>query len=191
MRAVVTLIAVGLAAGSWLAIRHRPQEASAEPVIATGRAYEIASVSLDGRNLPTAALRDALATRAGSPLDVATLKRDRVALVDTLADRGHLTAQVGEPRVTFGPAGAVYVTFPVEPGPLFRIRSVRVAGAKASEAGVLTLGVGEVADGSGIALARRSLEQRLRVRGRSQGSVAVETELVLGDGVVDVVLGAR
>lgn len=182
-------MALVLAAG-WVAISHLPDEAAAEPVAANVRPQEILSVSIDGRGLPMAALRDVLETQAGTLIDLSTVQRDRAALTKVLVDRGYLAARVDPPRVMFGAGGAVYVTFPVAQGPMFRIRSIRVAGASANEAGVVTLAGGEVADADRIALTRRAVEARLKVRGKQD---AVEASLALDSaaGLVDIQLTAR
>jgi hypothetical protein len=184
------VIAVILVLGSWVGLRHLPGEAKAEPITANVRPQEIVSVSLDGRGLPTAALRAALETRAGTLIELATVQRDRESLRGVLVARGYLVAQVELPRVTFGPGGAVYVTFPISLGPQFRIRRITIEGATAVEAGVQTLGVGEVADARGIGLARRSLEERLLVRGKH---TIVESRLLpdAPTGLVDVALAAH
>ncbi len=183
------LMALVLAAG-WVAIRHLPDEAQAEPVTRDVRPQEVLSVSLDGRELPMAALRDVLETRPGTLVDLAAVKRDRVALEKVLVDRGYLAARVESPRVTFGAGGVVFVTFPIAQGPLFRIRNIAVAGASANESGILTIAGGEVADSERIALTRRAVEARLKVRGKQD---AVEAALVLdvAAGLVDIQLTAR
>ena len=189
MRAVLLLSVIVLAAG-WVGIRHLPDEAQAEPVVLDVRPQEVLSVALDGRGLPMAALRDVLETQAGALIDLATVKRDRVALTDVLVSRGYLAARVEDPRITFGAGGAVYVTFPIKQGPLFRIRNVTVVGASAAQIGVVTLAAGEVADADRIALARKSVEERLRVRGK-QDAVAASLALDTTAGVVDLQLTAR
>src|SRR5690606_19430341 len=115
VRSLLLLLVLAVAGGVAV-IRHLPEEAQAEPA-RVSRPQEIASVALDGRDLPTAALREVLATRAGELIDLEALARDRRALEAALVARGHLAAKVGEPRVTFGTGGAAYVTFPVSQGP--------------------------------------------------------------------------
>jgi hemolysin activation/secretion protein len=177
-------------AGGWVAIRHLPDDAQAEPVAVGVRPQEVLSVSLDGRELPVAALRDVLETRAGTLIDLATVQRDRAALTKVLSDRGYLAARVDQPRVTFGAGGAVYVTFSITQGPLFKIRNISVSGASASEAGVVTLAGGEVADADRIALTRRAVEARLKVRGK-QGAVQASLALDTAAGLVDLQLTAH
>jgi hemolysin activation/secretion protein len=176
--------------GAWAVIRHLPaSEAKAEASAAAGRPQEIQSVSLDGRGLPLAALRDVLETKAGQLVDLATLSRDRAVLEEALIARGYLAARVADARVTFGAGGATFVTFPIEPGPMFRIRNVTVTGASAQEAGVVTLGAGETADAARITQARQALEARLGVR--SQRSLVL-TRLApdMAAGLVDIELAA-
>lgn len=189
MRVVLVLTVIALALG-WVAVRHLPEEAQAEPLVLEGRPQEVLSVSLDGRGLPTAALRDVLSTRPGQLVDLATVEKDRAALTEALVARGYLTAQVAEPRVTFGPGGVVYVTFPIKQGPLFRIRNVSVEGASAAQIGVVTVAGGDVADAERIARARKAVEERLRVRGKQH---VVETSFALdaAAGVVDLLITAR
>lgn len=189
MRALLFVMTVALAAG-WVGIRHLAAEAQAEPVATSVRPQEILSVSLDGRGLPMAALRDALQTRPGTLIDLATIQRDRQALTELLVERGYLAAKVAEPRVMFGAGGAVYVTFPIEQGPQFRLRNVTVAGASAAEAGIVTFAGGDVADAARIALARRAVEERLRIRG-TQSVVEASLSLDVVAGLVDLQLIAR
>lgn len=181
---------VALAAG-WVGIRHLPADAQAEPVVLNVRPQEIRSVALDGdRGLPMAALRDVLETKAGGLIDLAAVKRDRAALATVLIERGHLAAVVGEPRVTFGAGGVVYVTFPIKQGPIFHLRNVTVDGASATEAGIVTFAGGDVADADRIARARKAVEERLRVRGK-QSVVEASLALDTAAGVADLTLTAR
>jgi hypothetical protein len=186
VRSLLVLLALA-AAGTWAVIRHLPESEAQAEVITVARPQEIQSVSLDGRNLPLAALRDVLTTRPGNLIDLDALARDRAVLEQTLVERGYLAAHVTDARVTFGAGGATYVTFPVEQGPMFHIRNVTVSGANAQDAGVVILGTGEPADASRLTLARQALEARLEVR--SKHSVVV-TKLApdLAAGVVDVEL---
>ena len=189
MRAVLILTAIGLGLG-YVGVRHLAEDAQAEPVQLDVRPQQILSVALDGRGLPTAALREVLETRAGGLIDLATVERDRVALTQTLVARGYLTAKVAEPRVMFGAGGAVYVTFPIQQGTLFRIRAVTVEGASAAEAGIVTFDGGDIADADRIARARKAVEERVRVRGTQH---AVTAELVLdgANALADLRLTAR
>lgn len=183
------LMALALAAG-WVVLQHLPDEAQAEPVARDVRPQEVLSVSLDGRELPVAALREVLETQPGTLIDLAAVQRDRVALTKVMVDRGYLAARVETPRVTFGAGGVVYVTFSITQGALFRIRNIAVAGASAHEAGILTLASGEVADADRIALTRRAVEARLKVRGK-QHAVDAALALDTAAGLVDIQLTAR
>ena len=188
MRSILALLVLA-AVGGWAIIRHLP-ESEAQPgaqVVSVSRPQQILSVSLDGRNLPLAALRDRLATKAGDLIDLATLARDRATLESTLVGGGYLAAQVGDARVTFAATGATFVTFPIEAGPMFRIRNVSVTGASKDDAGVVTLGAGQTADASRIALARQALESRIEVR-RKQSIVVTKLVPDVAAGVVDVEL---
>lgn len=191
MRSLLLFLAL-VAVGAWAVIRHLPEsqaQAGASAIVSGVRPQEIRSVSLDGRGLPLAALRDVLQSKAGQLVDLATLARDRAVLEETLVARGYLAAKVDEARVTFGAGGATFVTFPIETGPMFRIRNVTVTGARAQDAGVVTLGAGETADAARITQARQALEARLGVR--SQRSLVL-TRLVpdVAAGLVDVELTA-
>jgi outer membrane protein assembly factor BamA len=134
-------------------------------------------------------LRDVLKTQAGDLVDLAVVRADRQRLEDALVADGYLTARVAEPRVTFGEGRGVFITFAITQGPQFRIRDVRVTGAAASDAGVITIGVGEVADAARIALAREALTERLAARGAKRPVVAHIVPDVAA-GVADVELSA-
>jgi len=190
VRALLAVMTIALAAG-WVGIRHLPADAQAEPVTLNARPQEIRSVSLDGdRGLPMAALRDVLETKAGGLIDLAAIKRDRAALQAVLIERGYLAATVGDARVTFGAGGVVYVTFPIQQGPVFRLRNITVEGASATEAGIVTFAGGDVADAERIARARKAVEERLRVRGK-QHVVEASLSLDAAAGVADLTLSAR
>lgn len=190
MRSLLLFLAL-VVVGAWAVIRHLPEsqaQAGASTVVGV-RPQEIRSVALDGRNLPLAALRDVLQSKPGQLVDLAMLARDRAVLEEALVARGYLAAKVDEARVTFGAGGATFVTFPIETGPMFRIRNVTVTGAREQDAGVVTLGAGETADAARITQARQALEARLGVR--SQRSLVL-TRLVpdVAAGLVDVELTA-
>jgi len=186
VRSVLLLLALAVA-GTWAVVTHLPESEAQAEAITVARPQEIQSVSLDGRNLPLAALRDVLLTKPGALINLDTLSRDRSVLEETLVARGYLAAHVADARVTFGTGGATYVTFPIEAGPMFHIRSVSITGASELDAGVVTLGAGETADASRLTLARQALQARLEVR--SKHSLVV-TKLApdLAAGVVDVEL---
>jgi len=184
------LLAVGLVAASvWAVVQHLPEgEAQAEPQGI--RPQQVQSVSLDGGpRLPDAALRAVLETRAGDQLDAAKLGHDRTAMQDTLAARGYLAAKVGAAQVSFDESGAAYVTFAVDPGRQFHVRSVTVTGATAKDAGVVTIAAGEVVSTSRITQARDALADRLAARGK-RGTVTVNMSTDEAAAAVDVVLAA-
>jgi outer membrane protein assembly factor BamA len=132
MKLAAALVAVAvLAVGGWTTARWRKQPAPPAPA-PTAPPREVASIRLDGPSLPIVTLQGALATRLGSPVDEATLAADRVRISDILTERGHLGAEVAPATVLYGPSGA-HVTFAVVPGPIYRIRSVRVEGAAAAD----------------------------------------------------------
>ena len=185
------LVAAGLAAAAvWGVVHQLPEgEAQAEPQAM--RAREVASVSLDGGpRLPLAALRAVLETRAGDELDQAKLDQDRTAMEQALEARGFLAPAVGPAQVTFDNAGAAFVTFAVETGPEFHVRSVSVTGATAKDAGVVTLTTGDVVSPARIAEARDALADRLTARGK-RGNVTVQMTTDAAAAAVDVVLSAQ
>jgi outer membrane protein assembly factor BamA len=186
VRSLVVLIAIAIAAG-WLGIRHLPARAEAD-VVAPVRRGEVQSVALDGRGLPMTLLRGVLATQPGQLVDSENLARDRAALAAALADRGYLAARVEPARIVDGKAGA-FVTFAIDPGVQFRVRSVTVAGAAQRDAGVITLAAGEIFAADRIARARDALAARLAARGKQS---VVEARLVPDHaaGAVDVELVA-
>lgn len=188
MRSLFVLLALAFG-GGYLALRHPPERDAQADATTPAQQQQIQSVSLDGRDLPVAALREVLSTKAGDMIDLSALERDRVALEETLVGRGYLAAHVADARVTFGATGATFVTFPIVQGALFRIRNVSVTGATEAEAGVVTLGSGETADAARIGHARQALESRLDVRTKS---AAVEVKLApdRAAGVVDIQLVA-
>ncbi|MDX2093164.1 MAG: POTRA domain-containing protein [Kofleriaceae bacterium] len=148
----------------------------------------IESVAIDGDNLPLAVLRDVLTTRPGGQLDPQTLVDDRTALERALAARGYLAAHVEPAEVSFA-AGSAFVTFPVEQGAMFKVRSIRVSGATERDAGVLTLAVGDPAIEGRIQHARQLLADHLARRGklkqvsvqvtRDEAAAAVDVELIV------------
>lgn len=168
VRLLLLVLALAVAC---IAVRHLPENAEAEPVRAA-RTQEVQSVALDGRGLPTAALRDLLATRAGDLIDTAKLARDRAVLEEALVARGYLAAKVSEAQVMFDARGAAFVTFAIEQGPQFRVRSVTVTGTTAKDAGVVTLGEGELVIAERIARVREALTERLAARGKRSLVVA-------------------
>ena len=82
------------------------------------------------------------------------------------------------------------MTFSVETGPEFHLRSVQVTGAAPKDAGVVTLSAGEVASPARIAEARDALADRLTARGKP-ASVTVQTTTDASAAAVDVVLSAQ
>lgn len=182
MKSLLVLIAA-VAATAWVAVRHLPQ-GEAEAAAATARTQEIQSVALDGgRGLPLAALRDVLATHRGDQLDANRLVQDRAALEGELATRGYLAARVEPAVVTFSPTGGAYITFQISAGPMFRLRSIKSAGAS-----IVTLTSGDDAVASRIERARQALSDDLARRGKSAtvtvalhpdaATAAVDVELV-------------
>jgi hypothetical protein len=153
-------------------------------------AHAIRSIAFDGDHLPIVALRDALATRVGDPLDRATLGHDRAALQQVLAARGYLAAVVEPGRVTLDASGGAFVTFGIATGPVFHVRSIAVTGAAAKDAGVVTIAQGDVALPDRLARERDAIATRLGARGTHAG-VALEVTRDPAAAAVDVILAVR
>jgi outer membrane protein assembly factor BamA len=106
-----------------------------------------------------------------------------------LADLGYLAARVDPAVVTFDAAGAAYVTFEIEQGPLFYVRSVEVTGP-GKDAAVVTLSPGDDAMRARIDRARQALTDGLARRGKpADVELSVRTDLAAA--AVDVVLATR
>ena len=182
-RGMRSLLVAGalVAASVWGVLRELPEgEAHAGPRVSRPR--EVESVSLDGRDLPAAALRDVLATHAGEQLDGVKLAQDRVALQNALVARGYLAAQVGEPQVSFDDDGGAFVTFAIDQGVQVHVRNVAIAGAAAKDVGVVTLATGDVVSGTRLEEARQALETRLASRGKpSHVVVQMSTDVGAAD----------
>lgn len=210
MRAIVITTAVVIIA-AWVMLRRLPNtEANAEAAVnrPVARLQEVRSVALDGRNLPEARLREVLRTRAGQQLDSTRLERDRAAMEQRLAELGYLAARVELATVTFDRAGAAYVTFEIDQGKLFHLRTVEVTGA-GRDAVVVTLTPGDLAvrhriesarDALSDALERRSEERaeertgRRAVRGElraAPSSVELSVHTDLAAAAVDVTFATR
>jgi len=187
MRSVLVASAL-VAAAAWGMLRQLPEgEAQASPH--ASRPREIESVAFDGDRLPVAALRDVLATHAGDVVNTATLEHDRAALRAALASRGYLRANVSPAQVTFDDDGGAFVTFAIDQGSEFHVRSVNVAGAPAKDAGVVTITAGEVASPVHIEEERQALATRLAARGK-QATVTVQMATDDAASAVDVTLVA-
>jgi hypothetical protein len=187
MRSVLLLVLLA-AAGTWVGVQEVPATAeAAQPSLVP--VQQIQSVAIDGRGLPLAALRAVLTSHPGDLIDGARLERDRLALEAELAARGHLAARVEPATITYGTDGGAFVMYQIDKGPVFRLRSVTVAGATAREAGVVTLRVGDDALASRIEGARQTLAETLSHRGKAtQVTATVQTDAAAG--LVDVELSA-
>ena len=189
---VLPVLVAAAAAGAWATVRHGASSADAQPMAAAAEAQrEIQSVSLDGgRGLPLATLRDCLSTHPGEQLDAGKLVQDRAELERELESKGYLAARVEPAIVTFRPAGGAYITFPISAGPVFKLRSVTVKGARLSDSSVLTLAVGDDAVANRIERARATLADALGRRGKSVTvTVAMTTDAAAG--TVDLELLAK
>jgi hypothetical protein len=149
-------------------------------------AQEVRSIGFDGNQLPLARLRELLETHPGESLDRARLTRDRDAMAHELAATGYLAAQVAPADVTFDTAGAAYIMFEIDKGPLFHLRKVDVVGP-GKDAAVVTIAPGDEAIEARIDRARKTLAEGLARRGKS-GAVELKVEVDRTAAAVDVVL---
>jgi outer membrane protein assembly factor BamA len=180
VRSILVLMLAAAAAGC-------ASQAAAESAVT--RTQEVQSVALDGeRALPLAALRDVLATHRGDQLDADRLVRERSALESELEGRGYLAARVEPAVVTFAPSGGAYITFQINAGPVFKLRSVTVGGMRAAkDASVVTISTGDDALASRIESARQTLADNLGRRGKAANvTVALHTDMAAA--AVDVEL---
>lgn len=180
MRPLLLVTALTTVASAAVAAYVVIPEGQADAHAAPAHVQEVQSISLDGRHLPVQQLRQTLTTRVGEQLDASKLERDRNNLEASLVGQGYLTAHVAE-KVAFAQGGAAFVTFAVEQGPLFRVRSVIASGAP----GVLTIGKGDVVQADRLERNRVALAERL---GKP---VAIHQAVDVTAGVVDVELVAR
>ena len=193
MRWIAIATAVGIVA-IWVVLRWLPSsEASAEAAVPVAQLQEVRSVALDGLRLPKARLREVLETRPGAPLDRTRLERDREAMERRLAELGYLAARVDPAIVTFDAAGATYVTFQIDQGKLFHLRTVEVTGT-GRDAVVVTLTPGDLAVRDRIEAARDaltdSLDRRAGPRDRP-ASVELSVRTDLAAAAVDVTFATR
>lgn len=190
MRVAAILTALAIAA-AWAVIRHPHPAANAEAAVnrPVARQQQVRSVALDGHKLALSRLREVTETRPGEQLDAGRLARDRQAMEQALADLGYLAARVEPATVTFDDAGAAYVTFEVDQGKLFRLRSVAVTGP-GKGAAIVTLAAGDAAIADRIEHARQALADALARRGKP-ASVELSVHTNLAAAVVDVVLATR
>jgi outer membrane protein assembly factor BamA len=187
VRWLVLFTAAALVA-AW-AMGERPQtsqraEAAVEPL--PPAAQEVRSISFDGRQLPLARLRELLETHPGDPLDPARLDRDRAALSRELAATGYLAAQVAPPDVTIDHAGAAYITFEIDKGPLFHLRKVAIVGP-GKDASVVTINPGDDAIQARLDQARKALSEGLARRNKP-ASVELNVSIDRPAAAVDVEL---
>lgn len=176
VRVILLLIGV-LAVCVGAGIQQLP--AGAETPITIARTQQVHSIAIDSSGLPglpVSELRGALETAIGAAVDPDTLARDREALRNVLLARGYLAARVGSPSVTFGPSGGAYVVFPVERGPLYRVRTVTFVGRGWDRAGVMTVGSGDEISAARVETARRNAERTLDRRGERLRVIATVRE---------------
>jgi outer membrane protein assembly factor BamA len=190
MRSLVILTVLAGAAGYGV-IRQLPEgQAEADTSAPAPAARTIESIALDGRALPTPALRAVMTTHTGDALDRARLDRDRGALEAELVARGYLAAQVGAPQIGFDSSDGAFVTFAITTGPVYKVHAVAVTGATPRDAGVVTITAGDPVEADRLAHARDALAARLAARGKRH---AVEVKLAKNDrdATVDVELAAK
>lgn len=188
MRSVTVLFVVVLVA-AWAMLRELPTTAASAVAPAASRAQEVRSVSLDGHRVPAARLRAVISTRPGAQLHSEQLERDREAMERELAAQGYLAARVEPAIVTFDGAGAAYVTFEVDQGALFHLRSVTVTGP-GKDAAVVTLAAGDDAIRTRIDATRQAIGDALARRGRPTAvELSVHTDLAAA--AVDVAFATR
>jgi outer membrane protein assembly factor BamA len=99
--------------------------------VARGPRAVVRELAFDGNEaFDDAALASKCAIHIGDPLDDRQLVACASAVAQHYADRGHVHAQLAEPRVTMSDDGtALRVALEVDEGPSFRVGSVRVEGA--------------------------------------------------------------
>jgi len=187
VRSILVLTALLAGVGGWV-VGGLPDGDRAEAPVARSQIVE--SISIDGRGLPLAELRAAMATKLGATVDTQQLGRDKLAIEKALAARGFLAAKVSDPIVTFGPTGGVYIIVDIERGPLYRIRNVTFDGPAWHDAGVVTLAGGDEAEAERLSHARQAAEATLVRHGKQ---LRVELELIRDqvEPVVDVRLITR
>ena len=190
MRVIAILTALVIVA-TWAVIHNPRPVANAEAAVdrPVARLQEVRSVSFDGYKLPLSKLREVIETRPGDQLDTERLARDRQAMERALADLGYLAARVEPAAVTFDAAGAAYVTFEIDHGPLFRLRNVKVTGP-GKDAVVVTLISGDTALRDRIERARQALADGLARLGKpAPVELSVHTDLAAA--TVDVALATH
>lgn len=191
MRSFVVILALTVVAG-YFVVRHLPvTEANSDVAVnqPIGHMEEVRSVAFDGYQIPSARLREEIATKPGTQLDTTALDRDRAVIEQDLAAHGYLAARCTAANVTFDAAGAAYVTFAIEKGPMFRLRSVEVTGA-AKDAAVVTIASGDDAIRDRIDRAREVLADALERRGKpSNIDLSIHTDIAAN--AVDVRFATR
>ena len=191
MRSLLIILALAVVAG-YVAVRHLPvTEANSDVAVnkPIDHMQQVRSVAFDGYQIPSARLREEIATRPGAQLDTSALERDRAVIEQDLAAHGYLAARVTGTNVTFDAAGAAYVTFTIEKGPMFRLRSVEVTGA-AKDAAVVTIAAGDDAIRDRIDRAREVLADALERRGKP-GTIDLSIHTDIAANAVDVRFATR
>lgn len=186
MKSLLVFVSVA-AIGGYVAFQQLPSgEARATPVAL--HEGTVASITLDGQNLPLAALRGVLVSRPGAQLDQRALGKDRVALSEALVARGFLAAAV-KPAVITWADDAAYLSYDVLQGPMFRVGKIIVTGATDKDA-VITLSAGDDAIASRLESARQTLADNLERHGKPH-DVKLSTSVDRTSGVVEITLATR
>ena len=186
MKSLLAFVSVA-AIGGYVAFQQLPSgEARATPARLTEGT--VASITLDGQNLPLAALRGVMDTRPGASLDHDVLAHDRAAMSAALVARGFLAASV-KPAVITWADDAAYISYEVAQGPMFRIGKVTVTGATDKDA-VITISSGDDAIASRIESARQILADNLARHGKRH-DVEITQTVDRAASVVDVTLATR
>jgi len=127
-------------------------------------------------DLDPVALRGELRTRVGRPVRASDLAGDRAHLEAALVADSHLDARVGAPEL--GPSG-IDVVFPISAGPLYRVRSVQLAGELARRfpqlTEQLTIGAGDEVSARAVSATQDRIAIWLRAHGA--GPVVVRHRL--------------
>lgn len=163
-----------------------PEVAAATVDHPAAQVKEVRSIGFDGNQLPLARLRELLETHPGEPLDPDRLTRDRAAMARELAATGYLAAQVAPADVTLDAAGAAYIVFEIDKGPLFHLRKVDVTGP-GKDTAVVTISPGDEAIQARIDQARKTLAEGLARRGKPS-AVELSVQVDRPAAAVDVVL---
>jgi hypothetical protein len=112
----------GVALAAWGTVQLTPGDAdAAEPAAVADTASPVVRCIRFVGDVDPAAVRGALHTKVGAPVDAGDVAADRALIEATLVLDGHLDASVTAD-------GGIDVTFHVAAGPVYRLGAVRVIG---------------------------------------------------------------